>query len=551
MIEYLRIKNLVLMEECKVEFHQGLNIITGETGAGKTALTQGLYLLMGERADTSLLRKGAEKAFIDASFDITHHDLVVDILHQMGIDFDPKESLVIARELSREGKSRAFIHGQPSPLSCLQAIAPYLLMMIGQHSYHDLKSLEKQKELLDCFGKHQHLNADVRGHYDAHKAALSHLSEMESLQRDKKRNYQRVLDDLKELTDARLQEGEEEELFDQYSLQSQSQEIAEKCKQVGLMLSEGTRPILKELSVCRGYVEGFQSAHPLIAEACSGLQEALVQLQEVDLSLQKVLNQIEISPKALSHLEKRLSLYERIKKKYGSSPLDWQQSIQEAKDKLTLWDHIEDEMDAARSAVKHHERLLQESADQLSHQRASAASHMALQLTQILQECNMPSAEVFIEMTPSTLGPLGQETIQFFLKANPGELRASLREGTSGGELSRLLLAIQTSLAENNLTSSLLFDEIDANVGGETAAKIAEKLLCLSKHKQVICITHFPQVAAKADRHFKMVKQLAEDRTVASVHILSASERKKELMRMLGGDDTYLRESSESKASIT
>lgn len=536
MIEYLRIKNLVLMDLCEVHFDKGLTIITGETGAGKTALIQGLHLILGERADSSLVRKGEEKAHVEASFDLSNNPKIQELLTSYGIDYNEDEPLIITRELSKEGKSRAFINHQVVTLSLLQNLGAHLVHIIGQHSYQELKSPDTLREIVDLFGR---LEPDLELYKKAFKNSKDAQKTIEALQQhllEKERNFEKYQEELSELTSAKLKENEEGELFEIYSFNSKAQEIGEKSKEISQALCEGPRPILRELSHFKHACEQLIPAHSSFSEQATLLQEAIVALQEVDHGLQKMLSNLDHNPRTLEKIEERLSLYNRIKKKYGPTFSDWKNYQNALEEKIKSWALLDEAMEKSKEEEAQALQELERQAKQLTTKRKSSAKSLEKKLSLAICELNMPGASLAIEIKPQTRNTTGEDHITFWLQANKGEKPASLKESTSGGELSRLLLAIKATLAEKNNTPTIIFDEIDANVGGTTATLIGDKLLELSKHRQIFCITHFPQVAKKADLHLRVFKQDKEDRTIARLEKLGSKEREKELLRMLGGE---------------
>lgn len=536
MIEYLKIKNLVLMELCEAHFEGGLTIITGETGAGKTALTQGIHLILGERADSSLVRKGEDKAHVEASFSISHLPKVKELLTEYGIDYNEEDPLIITRELSKEGKSRAFINNQMATLSVLQTIGSHLVHMIGQHSYHELRSSDTQRDIIDLYGA---LQDDLKLYKQAFHEQKNSQKKLSALQEDllkKERDFENVSETLKELKEAHLKEGEEEELFETYSMYSKSQEIGEKSKEICRALSEGPRPMLKELSHFKNSCDHLSRIHTSFSEQSTLLQEAIIALQEVDHGLQKAMHSLDHNPQSLQRIEERLSLYTKIKKKYGPTYQDWLNHQKSLEAKIDAWDLLDENIEKAEMDLKSATDILERQTTSLTKRREETARSLEKKLSVSIQELNMPDAVVHIEIKEIDKTLLGADHVTFWLQANKGEKPSSLKDSTSGGELSRLLLAIKTTLAEKNNTPTIIFDEIDANVGGTTATLIGEKLLELSKHAQVFCITHFPQVAKKASLHLRVVKEEKAERTVARLEKLGAKEKEIELLRMLGGE---------------
>ena len=540
MIETLRIKNLILIELCEIRFDKGLTIITGETGAGKTAFTEGLSLLLGQRADSSLVRKGEEKAHVDATFDISGSTKILSILEEQGIEICRDEPLIITRELSKEGKSRAFINRQPVTVATLQSVGRHLIDIIGQHSYHTLKSQETLREIIDLYGNLESQGQSFTAMWNRHKQCTKDLNILSTQLLEKERSYEGYIEELTEIKEAKLQEHEEQELFELFSFQMSTRDIAQQCKEISQTLSEGPRPLLREIAHHKHILENLSSVHLDFSEQAELMHQALIALQEVDHSLQKTLSTIDGDQISTSAIEQRLSIYGKIKKKYGPTFVDWSCFEKKLSDQIQKWEILDEEIDQAKDLVKGLAICLDEQGQELTVKRKQAAILLQEHLSHSLQELNMPGARVLIEILPQERSLSGDDHIAVWLQANQGEKPSSIKDSTSGGELSRLLLAIKTTLAEKNNTPTMLFDEIDANVGGTTASLIGDRLRELSKHRQVFCITHFPQVAKKAHLHLRVYKQTINQRTVGMVEHIDHKERATELLRMLGGDKVIL-----------
>ena len=540
MIETLRIKNLILIELCEIRFDKGLTIITGETGAGKTAFTEGLSLLLGQRADSSLVRKGEEKAHVDATFDISGSTKILSILEEQGIEICRDEPLIITRELSKEGKIRAFINRQPVTVATLQSVGRHLIDIIGQHSYHTLKSQETLREIIDLYGNLESQGQSFTAMWNRHKQCTKDLNILSTQLLEKERSYERYIEELTEIKEAKLQEHEEQELFELFSFQMSTRDIAQQCKEISQTLSEGPRPLLREIAHHKHILENLSSVHLDFSEQAELMHQALIALQEVDHSLQKTLSTIDGDQISTSAIEQRLSIYGKIKKKYGPTFVDWSCFEKKLSDQIQKWEILDEEIDQAKDLVKGLAICLDEQGQELTVKRKQAAILLQEHLSHSLQELNMPGARVLIEILPQERSLSGDDHIAVWLQANQGEKPSSIKDSTSGGELSRLLLAIKTTLAEKNNTPTMLFDEIDANVGGTTASLIGDRLRELSKHRQVFCITHFPQVAKKAHLHLRVYKQTINQRTVGMVEHIDHKERATELLRMLGGDKVIL-----------
>ncbi|MCX6990971.1 MAG: AAA family ATPase, partial [Chlamydiae bacterium] len=408
MIEYLRIKNLVLMDLCEVHFDKGLTIITGETGAGKTALTEGLKLILGERADSSMVRKGEEKAQVEARLSILANSKVHSLLEEYGIDADPTEALIITREISSEGKSRAFVNQQMVTATVLQSLGSHLIDIIGQHSYHALKSSDTLRDIVDLFGDLQETLTHYQKLYSAYKSCEKKQEALKALLLEKERNFEICEAELSELREAKLKESEEEELFASYSFHAKAQEIGEKGGEICRALTEGPRPMIRELSHFKNACENLSSTHQSFAEARDLLKESIITLQEVDHILQKTLSSLDHNPLSAEKIEERLSLYTRIKKKYGSTFQEWKECQATLENKLRSFELLDEEVDNASAEQAETLALLKSAAKILTEKRTSSASALAKKLSSAIQELNMPGAKVIIDITPQTPTSMGE-----------------------------------------------------------------------------------------------------------------------------------------------
>jgi DNA repair protein RecN (Recombination protein N) len=527
MLTYLKIHNLILIEACEIEFHRGLNILSGETGAGKTALLEAISLVIGERADSSSIRHGMEKASVEAAFDLVDSPRVLQLLEESGIEQHPEELLILRREIARQGRSRAFINCQMVPLPLLQKVGALLIDRVGQHSHQELRTSEAQRLLLDLFAG---LNEKVRLFslsWEKEKELQAKLTRLREETNRKERALEIFQQEKQELEEAHLQKGEEEKLFEEHHRMASIQEITEKT----LLVQEIIHTLPATLSKAKQLSDQIAGIDPTFQECTTLLQESLLNLKEAAHFLDPYLSRLEYNPNRFAFLEERLKLLDRLKRKYGN-PLTYLEELKEQCARLENLDTTIETTEAALKAAVEETSCL---ARQLTEKRQESAKILQTALTQALHTLNMPHAEFQIALSsqPRTLS--GEDAIQFLLNANPGEKPIAVKENASGGELSRLLFAIKTTFAEKNNTPTLIFDEIDANVGGKTATLIGEKLHELGRHRQLLCITHFAQVASHADHHLAVHKEESEGRTFARITSLDAEGRQTELQRMLGG----------------
>jgi DNA repair protein RecN (Recombination protein N) len=531
-IKHLVLNNLVLVDTCQIHFASSFNAVTGETGAGKTALIEAIGLSLGERADTALIRKGCDKAYIEICFDIESLPKIKELLEESGLSCESGEDLVIRREISKEGKNRAFVNCRMTPLPLLQKIGAELIDRISQHAHQALRTAESQRALLDLFGE---LGGDVKIFqlaYAQEKELREKSEQLQQLSLRKERDQEIWGSQLEEIKSANLKAGEEEAAFEQYQKLANAQELMEKIDLMLKGLSEGALP---QTSKCIKLCDSLLSYDKSLSDAASLLHESHIALTEANRFLQSYSQNLESNPATFQHLENRLSLISKLKRKYGQTCEEIQAYADKIATELSTLENLSEEIEAVEGRLKTAKEETDKLAKHLSTKRKVAAERLATALTKELQELNMSGAELTIELSEAARGSFGDDTIQFWLKANTGEHPGRVKDHASGGELSRLLFAIKVLLAEKNNTPTLIFDEIDANVGGKTATIIGEKLAELGKHRQVICITHFPQVASKANTHFAVQKIESDGRTLTQIEQLSKQSRELELLRMLGG----------------
>lgn len=537
MLKDLFIQNLILMESCRIEWASGLNVITGETGSGKTAILHGLRLLLGQKLDTSYIRRGASKGIIQARFEFLFPKELKTLLEEAGIALE--DTLILSREISIEGKSKSWINERWVSLSFLQKVGSYCVQIVGQHAFEELRHSDLQREIVDDFAS--------LGTHTQHFASL--LSQSKELQKQeeylltcemqKERELSFCLSQLEELNAIELKEGEEEEIFQEYVRMNQAEEIALRIDTLFDLISQNTDSLLSKISQAKSLCKPYASRHKAFEEAIPLLESAGISLQETLNLLQDALSDIDPDPQRKEFLDQKLATIDQMKRKYGASVEDWNRYKAQLEKKVESFHRLDEQKEEIEGKIKDLEQTLATLAQELSLQRMETAQHLEMQLTQTIQSLNMQGAVLQIKVEKQPRSQTGEDRIDFLLTANVGERATLVKESSSGGELSRLLLAVKLALAEKNRTPTLVFDEIDAGVGGETARLIGEKLKELSLHRQVLCITHFPQVACQAHLHLRVQKHQEEERTYAQIQQLDSSLQETELLRMCGGKKTF------------
>jgi len=503
MIESLSIKQLILIEKAEIQFGPGLNILTGETGAGKSAILSAIRLILGERADASLIRQGADLAVIEA------------VLH----------STLVRRELHRSGKSRCFINDELVSLQQLRQFLAHSIELVDQSSSLTLQTGEKQRELLDSFA---HIDlSNYTSTYEASLQAVAKLQELLTLQQTSSLKQKRLEEDLALIDDVQWLEGEEEALHAKHHLLTHSQELLAKLSHVTQFLSE-TLPTLKRSSY---QIEQLLPFDPHLKDSANTLKTSSLELEETHRFLLTYSDRLDTDPPQLTAIEKRMTSIESLKRRFNTDYTTLQTLRTTFANELNQIANLDTEIAEAKAQLASLQSTTQALASTLSHRRATAAIQLTTSLLTELKSLNIAHARFSIILEPKPLSPTGIDTIRFLFTANPGQPLQPL-DKASGGELSRLLFALKVVLAAQEKSSCLIFDEIDSNVGGQTAAILGAKLQTLASSRQLICVTHFVQVARCATHHYLVSKHTQSNHALTTITKLL--NRDQEFARMTG-----------------
>lgn len=534
MLRQLRIQNVILIESADILFQEGLNVLSGETGSGKSAIMEALSLVLGERSDPNLIRKGCDKGVIEALFDIENLPKVRMLLEEAGIDTSENE-LLIKREIASNGKSKAYINHQTAQLHLLKTIGEPLIDIVGQHANQRLRTPEKHRELVDSYGHLEDLRNGFQSAWNDENRIRKKLSDLIESEGKRLRDIEVCKMEIEELSEAKLKEGEDEQLFSQYTLMSNAQELSDALEGATKLLSGEKGAILPALGRLKICFDTLQKIDSGFNDSSKTVENSLLELQEVSYSLQAYQSRIDFRPEHIEKINDRLSLINKLKRKYGSTLAEILTYQETAKEKLNSLENADIEIEELKNELKAAEEKASALALELRKKRIATASNLQKVITQQLKSLNMPKVDFQIEVAEAKRGPSGDDKVEFFMAPNVGERLSPIKDCASGGELSRVLLALQTALAGKEQIATLVFDEIDANIGGETATAIGEKLSEIAQKHQVLCITHFPQVAKRAEHHLQISKREVGGRTITCITVLDSLMREKELARMLGG----------------
>jgi DNA repair protein RecN (Recombination protein N) len=531
MLQSLRIRNLAIVEDVSVEFGDGLNVVTGETGAGKSVIVGALNLLLGERADKSLIRTGAEQCSVEAAFAVP----APVALEELGIP-DNDGQLIIRRQFTAAGTGKCFINDSPATVQALKRIGDTLVDMHGPHDHQSLLSREFQLDLLDAFG---HLN--TAPYRDAYRHWLDLQQERAALDADGGDPTQQIeflSFQVKEIEAAQLEGLDEQELVREHTCCANAQRILELTDAITRALSEDESSAFTTLAQTQKLLADLAG---IVPEAAAWKQEAAglaLQAQELAASITGFAQKIDADPQRLQQLDDRLSLLHKLKRKYGPGVADILAALQQARERLDFLSTRGERAAKLDAEIKTAAGTVTKLGADLTGQRRTVAKKLAVAITKELHGLGFGHGAFAVTLTVAAApGPSGADEIEFAFAPNVGEPARPLRMIASSGEMSRVMLATKVVLAEHDKIPVLVFDEIDANVGGEMGNAIGEKLCAVAAGHQVICITHLPQVAVQGNSHFVVTKSVREQRTTASIQPVANTVRAEEIARMLGGRD--------------
>ena len=531
----LRIKNLALVEELEWQIEPGFIAVTGETGAGKSIIIGALQLLLGERADKSLIRTGAELCTVEAVFSGNDLQKLNPELVEAGIE--PCENdLILKRTLSSTGTNRQFINGSTTTLSVLKNIGDELVDLHGPHDHQSLLSPERQLSLLDSFARAEEQLEEYRKHYQQLQTLLAEHGALNTAETARGQELDLLRHQVAEIKSANLVAGEEEEIEKRYKLASNSKRLIELASAIANKLSEADDSVLSHLAETQRLLRELEKIDSSIAQFSSAHAATVVELSEIARELSSYAEKLDLDPEQLAALDQRVSLFETLKRKYGGSIGEVIAFGERAAERMQKIEGRDAELERLAKEITNLRAKMNRGGEALRKLRTKAAPKLSENIRRNLRDLGFRQSE--FEAKLSALDeprPDGFDSVELLFSPNPGEPLKPLRAIASSGEISRLMLAIKSALAAHDAIPLLVFDEIDTNVGGEIAHAVGAKMQTLGRDHQVICITHLPQVAANASSHFVVTKDVARGRTFSNLHEISGKARQEEIARMLGG----------------
>ena len=531
----LRIKNLALVEELEWQMGPGFVAVTGETGAGKSVIIGALQLLLGERADKSLIRTAADLCTVEAVFSGEDLQKLNPQLVEAGIE-GCENDLILKRTLSSTGTNRQFINGSPTTLAVLKNLGDELVDLHGPHDHQSLLSPETQLSLLDSFARAEEQLDEFRKYYRQLQTLLAEHAALDTAETAREQELDLLRHQITEIKSANLVAGEEEEIDKRYKLASNSKRLIELASAVANKLSEADDSVLSQLAETQRLLRELEKIDSSIAQFSSAHAASVVELSEIARALFGYAEKLDLDPEQLTALEQRVSLFETLKRKYGDSIAEVIAFGKRAAERMRNIEGRDAELERLAKEIENVRAKLNRAGEALRKLRAKAAPRLSENIRRNLRDLGFRQSEFAATLSPvDEPRPNGFDAVELLFSPNPGEPLKPLRAIASSGEISRLMLAIKSALAAHDAIPLLVFDEIDTNVGGEIAHAVGAKMCVLGKDHQVICITHLPQVAATASSHFVVTKDVAHGRTFSNLHEVSGKARQEEIARMLGG----------------
>ena len=551
MLKSLEIKDYALIDHISVEFEKGLNIITGETGAGKSILIDAMSLVLGERASTEIVRKGAQKSFVEGVFNVENNKKVKLHLEENGIDYQPE--LIIRREISLKGSNRCFVNDSPVPLNLVKELGDLLVDLHGQHEHQSLLRTETHVDFLDEFANNHKLLENFRHFFKALKLKNDEINELKSKEESLREKKDIYSFQLKEIDSVNLTDNEDELIINELNVLENSEKLVELTEDVYSKLYDDENSVIELLGDIKHKINQLANIDNTFIESEVECNSALAILKELSASVLTYKSNIDIDPAKVEEKRERLGSINLLKKKYGGSI----QKIIEYKERiskeLNLAENFSTEISKIENEISKLRKLAGVAAENLSFERKKKALKIETEIKKVLTMLGIQSANFKVNFTLSNAEintgksveiknksynctENGIDEVEFFISTNAGEDLKPLTKVASGGEISRIMLSLKTILAKSDKLPLLIFDEIDTGVSGRIAQKVGTALKDLATFHQIICITHLPQIAGMADYHYSVEKKQNENRSISVIKKLSMDQRINEIAKLLSGE---------------
>lgn len=533
MLELLHIENIAIIEAADIEFAPGFNALTGETGAGKSIVIDSLSAVLGQRTSRELIRTGAEKAFVSAAFSGTAPELT----EELGIQPEADGTLLLQREIQTDGKNVCRVNGRPVTVGQLRALGARLLNIHGQHDGQQLLDEEQHIVYLDSFGRVESLAITYAEKYKNFTDIRRQIGALQMDEAEKARRVDTLQYQIEELRRAKLTPGEEEELTARRGMLRNAEKFLDAMAGADYALNgdDSGGGALSALRQAQDALGGVRHLDDAFGQLYERLGEAYSEVYDIAATVEDKRGELDVSPGELDRVESRMDLLYRLKKKYGATVEDMLDYQARCEAELAQIEDAGDTLVRLEQALSKAEKEARQAAQALSDARKAAAEQLTAQILAELQQLDMGKIRFAVDFAEKPLDSDGMDTVRFLMSANVGEELRPIHKIASGGELARIMLAMKNVLSEQDHVGTMVFDEVDTGVSGRAAQKVAEKMARISRRKQVLCVTHLPQLAAMADTHFSVEKGERGGRTYTEVRRLDREQRRRELARLTGG----------------
>ena len=533
MLELLHIENIAIIEAADIEFAPGFNALTGETGAGKSIVIDSLSAVLGQRTSRELIRTGAEKAFVSAAFS----GMAPELTDELGIQPEADGMLLLQREIQTDGKNVCRVNGRPVTVGQLRALGARLLNIHGQHDGQQLLDEEQHIVYLDSFGRVESLAITYAEKYKNFTDIRRQIGALQMDEAEKARRVDTLQYQIEELRRAKLTPGEEEELTARRGMLRNAEKFLDAVAGADYALNgdDSGGGALSALRQAQDALSGVRHLDDAFGQLYERLGEAYSEVYDIAATVEDKRGELDVSPGELDRVESRMDLLYRLKKKYGATVEDMLDYQARCEAELAQIEDAGDTLARLEQALSKAEKEARQAAQALSDARKAAADRLTAQILTELQQLDMGKIRFAVDFAEKPLDSDGMDTVRFLMSANVGEELRPIHKIASGGELARIMLAMKNVLSEQDHVGTMVFDEVDTGVSGRAAQKVAEKMARISRRKQVLCVTHLPQLAAMADTHFSVEKGERGGRTYTEVRRLDREQRRRELARLTGG----------------
>ena len=533
MLELLHIENIAIIEAADIEFAPGFNALTGETGAGKSIVIDSLSAVLGQRTSRELIRTGAEKAFVSAAFS----GMAPELTEELGIQPEADGTLLLQREIQTDGKNVCRVNGRPVTVGQLRALGARLLNIHGQHDGQQLLDEEQHIVYLDSFGRVESLAITYAEKYKNFTDIRRQIGALQMDEAEKARRVDTLQYQIEELRRAKLKPGEEEELTARRGMLRNAEKFLDAVAGADYALNgdDSGGGALSALRQAQDALGGVRHLDDAFGQLYERLGEAYSEVYDIAATVEDKRGELDVSPGELDRVESRMDLLYRLKKKYGATVEDMLDYQARCEAELAQIEDAGDTLARLEQALSKAEKGARQAAQALSDARKAAADQLTAQILTELQQLDMGKIRFAVDFAEKPLDSDGMDTVRFLMSANVGEELRPIHKIASGGELARIMLAMKNVLSEQDHVGTMVFDEVDTGVSGRAAQKVAEKMARISRRKQVLCVTHLPQLAAMADTHFSVEKGERGGRTYTEVRRLDREQRRRELARLTGG----------------